>query len=399
MSNTFLAILVFVVAMVVSLLSYPRVLKYAKSHNIMDNPNARKLQRVPVPVLGGLVVYLGVLCGVLTLSIFRLEPMLIWGLTGMSVMLVIGMMDDMMSLSAVLRFLIELGIIALFIWQTDIYIDDFHGLWGIHKLEPWFAYTLSIWTGVCVINAVNMIDGVDGYSSGFGMLASFCYALLFMSSWSQVMVCMAMIVAGALLPFFMHNVFGVRTKMFIGDSGTMTLGMMMSLFVFYGLSSRSRCANLEADDVGLAALTVAIMCIPVFDSLRVALMRVFRGNSPFKPDKTHLHHLFIDMGFSHIGAAAAILTLNLIVVLSWLLAWLLGASVDMQMYVVLTMGTLVTFVFYKVMKAQQNGGPVDEEGYPQGTWLWHAFCRLGWFSHREKGRLWRFLRWQMDKLR
>ena len=397
MSNFGIAILVFVVSMVVSTLVYPGVLRFAKSHDIVDNPNARKLQRMPVPVLGGLVVYVGILCGGLVLQAFVNEPLIQWGLTGMSVMLVLGMWDDMKSLSASFRFLLELVLVSVFMWQTGIYLDDFHGLWGIHALEPWVAIPLSVVVGVGLINVMNLIDGVDGYSSGYGMIACVCFAILFLDVWSPVMVSMAMIVAGALLPFFMHNVFGVRSKMFIGDGGTLMLGMLMVLFVFYTLSSKSHCSHLEADGVGLVALALAIVCIPWFDTMRVMFMRIFRGHSPFKPDKTHMHHLFIDMGFSHLGAAASILTLNLVVVLAWLVSWLLGASIDVQTYVVLALSVLVTFVFYKVMKVQQNGGPVDDEGYPQGTALWHTMCKLGVMSHREKGRVWRNLRWLMDR--
>ena len=228
MSNFGIAILVFVVSMVVSTLVYPGVLRFAKSHDIMDNPNARKLQRMPVPVMGGLVVYVGILCGGLVLQAFMNEPLVQWGLTGMSIMLVLGMWDDMKSLSASFHFLLELVLVSVFMWQTGIYIDDFHGLWGIHALEPWVAIPQSVVVGVGLINMMNLIDGVDGYSSGYGMIACVCFALLFWSVWSPVMVSMAMIVAGALLPFFMHNVFGIRSKMFIGDGGTLMLGMLMN---------------------------------------------------------------------------------------------------------------------------------------------------------------------------
>ena len=91
------------------------------------------------------------------------------------------------------------------------------------------------------------------------------------------------------------------------------------------------------------------------------------------------------------------ISLNLVVVLAWLVSWQLGASIDVQTYVVLALSVLVTFVFYKLIKAQQNGGAIDDEGYPQGTVLWHWMCKLGALSHREKGRLWRTLRWLMDR--
>lgn len=391
-----IAILVFVVSIVVSMLAYPRVLQFAKSHDIVDNPNARKLQRVPVPVMGGLVVYMGIICGGLVLQAFVNEPLIQWGLTGMSLMLVIGMWDDIKSLSAALRSMFEVVLVGVFMWQTEIYLDDFHGLWGIHQLELWVSIPLSLLVGVGLINVMNLIDGVDGYSSGYGITACICFGVLFASVWSNVMVCMALIVAGALLPFFMHNVFGVRSKMFIGDGGSLMLGMLMVLFVFYCLSSRSHCASLEAEGVGLIALALSVVCIPWFDTMRVMVMRILRGNSPFKPDKTHMHHLFIDMGFSHLGAAVSILLMNLLVVMAWLLSWQLGASIDVQVYVVVVLGALLTFGFYKLMKINQNSGPLDEEGYPQGTALWHFFCKLGWYSHREKGRVWKALRRLMD---
>ena len=391
-----ISFLLFLTAMLVSSVAYPLVLCFAKRHNIVDNPNARKLQRVPVPVLGGVVVYAGVVAGMAVLFMFMKEPVLIWAFLAMTFLMIIGIWDDVKDLSASLRFLVEIGILLLFILMTDVYIDSFHGLFGIDNLPPWFGIPFSVFCGVGIINAVNMIDGVDGYSSGYGMMACLLFALTFHSVWSMRMVGMAVIVSGALLPFFMHNVFGVRSKMFIGDGGTLMLGMLMVVFAFYALSSRTHCDLLEDMNLSLPALCLAVLCIPVFDTVRVMFMRILRGKSPFRPDKTHLHHLFIDMGFSHLGAALGILIVNLAVVGSWLVSWLLGASTDVQVIVVCGLGILSTFVFYKVMRAQQNGGPLDEDGYPQGTKLWHSFKYLGFLSHREKGRVWRFIRWMMD---
>lgn len=396
MKNTYLVLLVFSVAFIVSLLVYPRVLKHAKKHNIVDNPNARKLQRVPVPVMGGLVVYLGFLAGGLVLSMFMHTPVMAWGLLGITVMMIIGVWDDISDLSAMLRLLIEILIVAVFIGVTDFYIDDLHGLWDVHELPTWMGITLSMVTGVGLINAVNLIDGVDGYSSGFGLLACLCFGLVFWNVWSPVMVCMSVAVMGAIIPFFMHNVFGRRSKMFIGDGGTLMLGMLMTVFVLYSLSSKSHCGRVERQGLSLVAFSLAVMNIPVFDTLRVMTMRIFRGVSPFRPDKTHLHHLFIDMGFSHLGAALFILFLNAMVVGICLLLWQLGASFEVQTYVVIGLGMLVTFGFYKFMKVQQNGGPKDEEGYPLGTEVWHAFCRFGDWTHRENKRSWKVLEYIMD---
>lgn len=396
MNNTFIAIFVGTVALLTSLLVFPLALWFARAHGIVDNPNARKLQRVPVPVFGGVVVFSGILAGGLVLMALMPSELLAWGLVAMAVMMVIGTWDDIKDISARLRFAIEIVLIGGFILITGVYIDDFHGLWGINELHPLIGIPLSIFVGVGVINAINMIDGVDGYSSGYGMLACTCFAIAFWTVWSPVMVCMALVVIGALLPFFMHNVFGAKSRMFIGDGGTLMLGMMMVVMSFYAMSSKGRIESLEAEGVCIPAFLIAVGCIPLFDTVRVMTMRILRGKSPFKPDKTHLHHLFIDMGFSHLGAALFILMINTLVVLAWLLSWWLGLSLDAQLYVVVAAGLLVTFGFYRFMRVQQVGGPVDEEGYPDGSRLWYGMCRLGNWTHREDKRFWRTMKYIMD---
>lgn len=396
MENTYVGILVFVVALVTSMSVFPLALRFARKHGIVDNPNARKLQRVPIPVFGGIVVYSGILTGGIVLGLFMWSWVMVYGLIGMTIMMVIGMWDDIKDISALLRLLIEIALVSAFIALTGVYIDDLHGLWGIDELEPWVGIPLSIVAGVGIINAVNLIDGVDGYSSGYGMMACSLFGICFWSVWSPTMVCMMLIMIGALMPFFMHNVFGVKSKMFIGDGGTLMLGMLMAVCAFYALSSTQSCDKLDDEGLSLTAFTLAVLCIPVFDTVRVMTMRILRGTSPFHPDKTHLHHLFIDMGFSHLGAALFILLINFLVVMIWLLSWKLGASVDVQTYIVAILGFLVTFGFYKLMKSQQNGGPVDEEGYPQGSALWHLMEYMGTLTHREDKRFWRVMKYFVD---
>ncbi len=396
MENWTIGVLVIAVALVTSMTVFPWALRYAKGHGIVDNPNVRKLQRVPVPVFGGIVVYSGILAGGLVLAAFMWSWVMVYGLIGMTIMMMIGMWDDQKDISAMLRFAIEIGLVSAFIALTGVYIDDFHGLWGINAIDPWFGIPFSVFVGVGIINAVNLIDGVDGYSSGYGMMACTLFGLCYWTVWSPTMTFMTMIVIGALLPFFMHNVFGQKSRMFIGDGGTLMLGMFMTVCTFYALSSTQPCDKLDAQGLSLTAFTMAVLCVPIFDTLRVMTSRILRGKSPFKPDKTHLHHLFIDMGFSHLGAALFILMLNFMVVLIWLASWKLGASVDVQTYIVAVLAFLVTFGFYKFMKVQQNGGPVDKEGYSQGTWFWHWMCELGYHTHRENKRTWRVLKRIMD---
>ena len=396
MENELIGLIVFAVAMLTSVTVFPQALKFARKHGIVDNPNARKLQRRPVPVFGGVVVYLGILAGMLLLWALMPNKILPYSIIGMTIMMLIGAWDDMKDISAILRLAIEILVVTGFILSSGRYIDDLHGLWGIYELSPWVGIPLSVFVGVGAINAVNLIDGVDGYSSSYGILSCVCFGTVFWTVWNPVMVCMTMIVVGALIPFFLHNVFGAKSKMFIGDSGTLMLGMVMVVMGFCALSSKTRLEVLVNEGMCIPAFVIAVGVIPLFDTVRVMTMRMLRGYSPLKPDKTHLHHLFIDMGFSHLGAATYIVFINLFVVLIWMASWQLGASVDMQLYIVIFLGFMVTFVFYHVMRTQQNGGPVDEEGYPQGTRLWHFMRRLGRHTHREDKRVWRALKALVD---
>ena len=279
MSNAVITFLVFLVAMAVSALVYPVALGYAKRHNIVDNPNARKLQRVPVPVFGGVVVYSGILAGGLVLSAFMWNWVMVNGIIGMTIMLLIGVWDDRKDISALLRLFVEIALVSGFIALTGVYIDDFHGLWGINAVDDWIAIPLSVLGGVSIINAVNLIDGVDGYSSGYGMMACTLFGLCYWTVWSPTMTCMTIIVIGALLPFFMHNVFGLKSKMFIGDGGTLMLGTALTVMLFNILYHGSLCSKFEARELGLIPFTLAVMSIPVFDTLRVMTMRILRKKS------------------------------------------------------------------------------------------------------------------------
>jgi UDP-N-acetylmuramyl pentapeptide phosphotransferase/UDP-N-acetylglucosamine-1-phosphate transferase len=200
------------------------------------------------------------------------------------------------------------------------------------------------------------------------------------------MVMLASVCAASLIPFFFHNVFGRTSKMFIGDGGTLIMGIVMSVFVLNILKAETCCVHYEGWGIGLVPFTLAVLAIPVFDTVRVMSMRILRGTSPFHPDKTHLHHLFISMGFSHIGTTVSILVLNLLVILSWYITYKLGASVDVQFYVVMVMAFLVTFGFYGFMRKCQR-----KQWAP-----WTLMTRLGVLTHVERKGLFLWLQRFMD---
>lgn len=342
----------FAVALMVTALIHPRVAKFAKKRNIVDNPNARKLQRNPVPVMGGVAVFFGLVSGLCISGIFVNVNELLPMVMAMSVMLCVGVIDDVSELSPWLRFVVEIAVVIMLILTTGISLNSLQGLWGFYDLPMWLSAPLTVFAVVGMINAINLIDGVDGLSSGFCMIASVTFGTLFLLSENYDMAVLAAITLGSLLPFFWHNVFGEKSKMFIGDGGSLMMGVTMSAYVVAVISARGEAFAALPEGMGLVAFTMAVMAVPVFDTLRVMTMRILRRTSPFRPDKTHLHHLFIDLGFSHIATTCSVLSLNLLVMLAWWISYKVGASVDVQFYVVISASILVTAVFYKVMRVQ-----------------------------------------------
>ena len=335
---------------------HPLLVRMALLKNLVDNPDSRKLQRVPVPVLGGIAVFLGVFLGIGCLCPHLDCGRLFLLFTLMTLMLYIGTLDDIMGLSPRFRFLVEIAGILLLVGVGGHGINDFHGLWGIHGIPFWLGTLLTVFASVGIINAINLIDGVNGLSSGYCVLACFIFACYFFHVADMTMAILAVSCIGALIPFFLHNVFGKTSRMFIGDGGTLLMGMVMSFFVIYTLDPVKSVTCPSLLEAGLVPFTLSVLSIPVFDTLRVMSGRMAKRRSPFMPDKTHLHHLFIEIGFSHAGTTFCILSLNSLVVLAWWLLHVLGFPPEVQLYVVVGLGGLFTFGLYLGVKQLPRKG-------------------------------------------
>ena len=331
---------------------HPKVLKIALLKNIVDNPDARKLQRNPVPVLGGIAVFFGIAIGLCCSQAIFNSASTFMLISAMLVMLYTGTMDDIIDLSPTIRFIIEILVIVWLMYASNSSINCFWGLWGVSTIPQWISYPLTVFAAVGIINAINLIDGVNGLSSGFCFMSSVFFAIFFYTTGSQTMTTLAMSAAGAIVPFFLHNVFGKSTKMFIGDGGTLVIGTMMAMFVISILGQNPGCIRIAASGAGLIPFTLAVLSMPVFDTVRVMSTRILNKKSPFHPDKTHLHHMFIDLGFSHIGTTVSILSLNFLIVATWFVSYKLGACIDLQLYLVVGLSILFTFGLYGFAKRQ-----------------------------------------------
>lgn len=343
--------IVFLISLLSTWWVFKKVLKIAMIKNIVDNPDARKLHRQPVPVLGGIAVFFGILVALIASKLFCNPHWLFTVMGLMAVMLYIGTMDDILSLSPGFRFVLEILVVVAMIICNDGLINNFRGIWDIWWIPTWAAVIVTIIACVGIINAINLIDGVNGLCSGYCITACVLFAIVFSISGNMDAAILAIISIGALIPFFFHNVFGKASKMFMGDGGSLLMGIIMSSFVVAILKDSNAYFYYNYPEFGLIPFALAVLSIPVFDTLRVMIMRIIRGNSPFMPDKTHLHHLFLDFGFSHIGTTAFVIFFNLLVVLSWWITYSKGGSIELQFYVVASASFAVTFIFYPMMRS------------------------------------------------
>lgn len=363
MHDLYFIVFVFFVSIVVSSLLYKPVLHFAQQHSIYDNPEKRKLQRNPVPVMGGFVVFFGAIVGSLCYWFKYDCSSLIPVQIAMLVMLLIGARDDMKKLSPLLRFIVEvLVVIALAIWNNSP-VNYLHGLWGVYEISPWIAWPLTIVGCVGIINAINMIDGIDGLSSGICIMAFGFFGLVFFYSLDFVHVALAVSIIGGLIPFFVMNVFGKRSKMFIGDAGTMMLGIALCDLVMTMLTKDSMCAKHIPSRFCLIAFALAVLAIPVFDTVRVMLGRIRRGESPFYPDRTHLHHAFIDYGFHHLETALMEIMLNMMIIGIWWMFYKSHFSGQWQLYGVIVAGIAVCFGLYYMLGRRERIAQKVKERY------------------------------------
>lgn len=367
---------------------HPKLVKIALLKNIVDNPDARKLQRTPVPVLGGVAVFFGVVIAIGCMSAVVDCSGLPVVIMAMMAMLYTGTMDDILSLSPGLRFVIEIVVVLLLIFVGGYCIDDFHGLWNIGRFSYWCAVPLTVVAAVGIINAINLVDGVNGLSSGYCIMACLIFGTLFFVAGEAPMTILAAVSVGALIPFFLHNVFGKTSKMFIGDGGTLVMGVVMSVFVIVILQNGSRVAAYVNPNVGLVPFTLAVLSVPVFDTLRVMSTRILKGTSPFRPDKTHLHHMFIDLGCSHVATTLAILGVNMFVVLCWWALEASGFSIAVQLYAVIAVSLLVTSGLYHFMQWH----------ICRDTRFMRAMRRLGYKTHISRTGIFFWLQQVMDRV-
>jgi UDP-GlcNAc:undecaprenyl-phosphate GlcNAc-1-phosphate transferase len=297
---------------IVCLILIPLIIKFSTRYNLVDKPNERKVHKVPISRLGGIGIVAGTLSTAALWFILGSNSILIHLLTGVLILLALGVVDDLKELSPKVKFLGQV-IAAIFLAHAGLLIDDLFGIFGIHHLPIIIQYGLTIFIVAGIVNAFNLIDGIDGLAGGLAMIDMTGFFILFMLSGELGFAIIAASTAGALLAFLKYNYH--PAKIFMGDTGSMILGFLLSAAgIMVLVDSRAPAPYFKYDEAGI--LVFSIFILPVYDTIRVFAGRVIKKKSPFSPDKTHIHHLLMQTGFNHPRAAKILYTANIVIIIT-----------------------------------------------------------------------------------
>ena len=288
----------------------PVVIRVAKTKGFVVRPNKRMSHDGEVPNIGGLNICFSFMLTYLLCTPIEQPPFF---LIGLFVIMVVGFTDDVLVLRPTAKLLGEtLAGIAL-IGFADIRLTHLHGLFGIEEIGIIPSYLVSLAVLLTVINAINLIDGIDGLASGLGILYCLFFAIYFGLTGETVWSNMAISMIGVLAVFFIYNVFGKRDKIFMGDSGSLLLGYLLTAFIFHFCEINAYTAVPETLHMNAApAVAVCVLTVPLFDAVRVSLTRLKQRRPLFEPDKNHIHHLLLRTGLNHIQTTCVLLSASVL---------------------------------------------------------------------------------------
>lgn len=359
--------LVFVLCVFLAGIVIPQILLIAFRRKLFDVPDERKIHQGAVPRLGGIafkpVIFFSVflLLGIdmmvghteVLSEIGKDAQPLFFGFCSIIVLYLVGIADDLIGVKYRAKFFVQV-LCGVMLIAGGVYLDDLNGVLGIHELPAWIGYLLTVLATVFIINAINLIDGIDGLASGLCSIACLFYGVIFFLFEKYIYSMLAFATLGVLMPFFYYNVFGKvehHKKIFMGDTGSLTIGMMLCFLSI-------RLVQCGADEGGKILnpmiLAFSPLIIPCFDVVRVYLHRVRNGKNPFLPDKNHIHHKLIAIGMKQRTVMILIIAVSLLFTLGNIL---LSKYIEINLLLVIDIAiwTLVNIgLSRRIKKLQSN---------------------------------------------
>lgn len=292
----------------------PSIIKLSRDKHLFDKPDQRKSHTSEIPTLGGAAIFLGMLIPTMLIGGISFEHELKYIILGLLILLFIGIKDDILEVSPGRKLIAELFAISIIVILGGIRVSSFHGFLGINELPYFVSLLFTLFMCIVIINGFNLIDGIDGLAAGVGILTISCLGIWFLHIGDNSYAAFCFSIVGALLAFFRFNVFGKQNKIFLGDTGSLILGMVVSIFTIKFLES-SISDTVVSKVFPAPAISIGILIIPLIDTLRVFTLRILVGKSPFEADRYHTHHKFLLHGFSHLKTTLIILAFNLMVII------------------------------------------------------------------------------------
>jgi UDP-GlcNAc:undecaprenyl-phosphate GlcNAc-1-phosphate transferase len=317
-------ILTFFTAFFVVLLATPALIKVAILKRLFDEPgDDRKLHKRMIPTIGGIIIFAGTLFSfALWFPIEKLQFSEMVQSTNdfkyivatVLILFFVGVKDDIIGTAPIKKLVAHVIVGMILVQMAEIKLTSMHGIFGINNLPIWASVFVSLFTYIVVVNAFNLIDGVDGLATGVGIIATLAFGAWFYMAHDPVMTALSISLAGALVAFLIFNF--NPAKIFMGDSGSLSIGLIVCVLAIKMVQTNDT-DLLQNPHLGLISKPIFAMCVlvyPLVDTLRIFVYRTVRGLSPFSADRNHLHHLLIDGGCSHKQTVLIIYCFNILMI-------------------------------------------------------------------------------------
>lgn len=299
-----------ILAFAFTLFTIPIIIRIANDKNLTDHPDERKIHKTPIPALGGIGIFIGFAVCVSIFANFKDAPEFQYYMAAALVLFILGIKDDLVAISARVKFIGQVFAASIIMFKGNLLLTSMHGAFGIHNMEIMYQYALTMFAIIVIINAYNLIDGVDGLAGSIGLITSVVFSYLFLRSGNMPYAIMGFTLSSAILAFLVFNF--SPAKIFMGDTGSMLLGFVNTILALKFIEECSKGSFVTAGVVSSAAPAIGfgVMLLPLMDTLRVFGVRLLNGKSPFNPDRNHIHHLLLDRGMNHMSVTLTLAGLN-----------------------------------------------------------------------------------------
>lgn len=339
-------VLSFLTALVFTYLIIPSIIKIAKIKKLTDDPDERRAHKSSIPTLGGIGIFAGVLFSIVLWTPFHVFGDLQYILCAFIIIFLIGAKDDIIPLSAYKKLTGLVFASLILVFKANIRITSFYGIFNIEQLPYIWSILFTLFTILVIVNAFNLIDGIDALGGSMGVLIASVYGSWFYIADQVVLSIISFSLVGSLIAFLKFNL--TPAKIFMGDTGSLLIGMICSILTISFIELSYQPVNSLASLKSTPAIAIGILFLPLFDMLRVFVLRIFLGKSPFKGDRLHIHHLFVDLGLNHLQTTLLLIFINACVIFYVIKMQEMG-----NLFLLLSMfgfGLLLNGILHKVKK-------------------------------------------------